>query len=39
MNYVMIPDKWKRFIDHLGRARDQYTIAEIGLVAGGKERK
>ena len=39
MNYVMIPYKWKRFIYHVGRARDQYSIAEIGLVAGGKERK
>ena len=39
MNYVMILDKWKRFIYHVGRARDQYSIAEIGLVAGGKERK
>ena len=39
MNFVMIPNKWKRFIYHLGRARDQYSIAEAGLVAGGKERK
>ena len=39
MNYVMIPFKWTRFINHVGRARDQYSIAEIGLVAGGKERK
>ena len=39
MNYVMTPCKWKRFIYHVGRARDQYSIAEIGLVAGGKERK
>ena len=39
MNYVLIPDKWNRFIYHVGRARDQYAIAEIGLVAGGKERK
>ena len=39
MNYVMIPYRWKRFIYHVGRARDQYSIAEIGLVAGGKERK
>ena len=23
----------------MGRARDQHSIAEIGLVAGGKERK
>ena len=35
----MIPYKWKRLIYHVGRARDQYSIAEIGLVAGGKERK
>ena len=35
----MIPHKWKRFMYHVGRARDQYSIAEIGLVAGGKERK
>ena len=39
VNSVMIPYKWKRFIYHVGRARDQYSIAEIGLVAGGKERK
>ena len=39
MNYVMILYKWKRFVYHVGRARDQYSIAEIGLVAGGKERK
>ena len=39
MNYVMILYKWKRFIYHVGRARDQYSIAEIGLVAGGKERE
>ena len=39
MNYVMIPYKWKRLSYHVRRARDQYSIAEIGLVAGGKERK
>ena len=39
MNYVMIPHEWKRFIYHVGRARDQYSIAENGLVAGGMERK
>ena len=39
MNYVIIPYKWKRFIHHVGRVRDQHSIAEIGLVAGGKERK
>ena len=39
MNYVMIPHTWKQFIYHVGRARDQYSIAEAGLVAGGKERK
>ena len=39
MKYVMIPYKWKRVIYHVGRARDRYSIAEIGLVAGGKERK
>ena len=39
MNYVIISYKWKRFIYHVGRAREQYSIAEIGLVAGGKERK
>ena len=38
MNYVMIPHKWKRFIYHVGRARDQYSTAEAGLVAG-EERK
>ena len=37
MNYVLIPYKWKRFIYHVGRARDQDCIAEAGLVAGGKE--
>ena len=35
----MIPYKWKRLIYHVGRARDQYAIAEIGLVAGGEERE
>ena len=39
MNYVKILYKWKQFIYHVGRARDQYSIAEIRLVAGGKERK
>ena len=39
MNYMMIPYKLKQFIYHVGRARDQYSIAEAGLVAGGKERK
>ena len=39
MNYVMILYKWKRLIYHEGRARDQYSIEEIGLVVGGKERK
>ena len=39
MNYVMIPHRWKQFIYHVGRARDQYSIAEAGLVARGKERK
>ena len=39
MNYVMIPLRWKQIIYHVGRARDQYSIAEAGLVAGGKERK
>ena len=39
MNYVMIPYIFKRFIHHVGRARDRYSFAEIGLVAGGKERK
>ena len=39
MNYLLIPDKLKRFINHVGRARDQYSIAEVGLVARGKEGK
>ena len=39
MNYVMIPYRWKQFIYHVGRARNQHSIAEAGLVAGGKERK
>ena len=39
MNYVLIPYRWKRVIYSVGRARDQYSIAEAGLLAGGKERK
>ena len=39
MIYVMIPYKWKQFIYHVGRARDENSCAEIGLVAGGKKRK
>ena len=39
MNCVAIPCRWKQFIHHVGRARDQFTIAEVGLVAGGMERK
>ena len=39
MNYVMIPYRWKQFIYHVGRTRDQLSIVEIGLVAGRKERK
>ena len=35
----MIPSKWKRFIYHVGRARDQYSMAKIGLVAGGKRKE
>ena len=35
----MIPYNWKQFIYHVGRARDQYSIAKTRLVAGGKERK
>ena len=38
MNFEMIPYTWKEFIYHVGRARDQYSIAVAGLVAGGKER-
>ena len=37
MNYVTIPYRWKRFIHHVGRARDQYSIAEVGIMAGGKD--
>ena len=33
---MMIPYKWTQFIYHVGRARDQYSIAEAGLVAGRK---
>ena len=36
MNYVMIPYNWKRFIYHVGRARDQHSIAEVGLVGRRK---
>ena len=39
MNYVQILYKWKHFIYHMDRARDQYSIAEAGLVARGKESK
>ena len=39
MNTVMILYRWKRFIYHVGRARDQYSIADIRLVAGRKERE
>ena len=39
MNFEMIPYTWKEFIYHVGRARDQYSIAVAGLVAGGKARK
>ena len=39
MTYVMIPCKWKQFIYHVGRARNQYSMAEAGLVAKRKERK
>ena len=39
MNYVMVLLRWKRFICHVGRARDQYSFAEAGLVARGKERQ
>ena len=39
MNYVLISYEWKNFI-HLKRpARDRFSIAEAGLVAGGKENK
>ena len=36
MNYVMVLLRWKRFICHVGRARDQYSFAEAGLVARRK---
>ena len=39
MNYVMILHRWKQVIYHVGRARDQYSKAEAGLMAGEKERK
>ena len=39
MNYEVILYTWKEFIYHVGRARDQYSIAVAVLVAGGKERK
>ena len=39
MNHVLIPYRWKRVIYHVGRARDQYFIAEAGLVAGVKRTK
>ena len=39
MNYVLIPYKWKQFICHTGRARDRFSIAEVGLVTGDKESK
>ena len=39
LNYEMVPYTWKEFIYHVCRARDQYSIAVAGLVAGGKERK
>ena len=35
----MIPHKWIEFICHVGRPRDQCSIADAGPVAGGKERK
>ena len=39
MDYVLITYLWEKFHYHMGRARDQYSIAEAGLVAGGKEGK
>ena len=39
MNYLLVPHRWKRFIYHMGCARDQYSIAEAGLIAGGKKAK
>ena len=33
VDYVIIPYTWKRYIYHVGRARDQYSVAEIGSVA------
>ena len=35
----MIPDKWKRLICHVGRARHPLSVVEIGLVPRWKERK
>ena len=37
MNYVLIPYEWKRFICHVGRARDQSSIA--GRKKGTRSRK
>ena len=39
MNYAQILYKWKHFIYHMDRARDQYSVAEAGLVARGNESK
>ena len=39
MDYVLIPYLWKKFLYHMCRARNQYSIAEAGQVAGGKEGK
>ena len=35
----MIPYRWKQFIYNVGRARDQYSMSETGLVAGGRNVK
>ena len=37
MNYELIPYSWKRFFYHAGPARDRFSVAEAGLIAGGKE--
>ena len=39
MNYVQILYKWNQFICHTGPVRGQYSIADDGVVAGGKESK
>ena len=39
MNYVMVPYTWKRFVYHVGRSRDQCSIAQASAIEPSMTRR